>query len=531
MEILDLLIQHWDHVTSHVRDNRRVAAYRSHLQEVCSPISFLFRYSVRGNYAILDFLSACWNGRHHCQGSLAGYTTVHYPQHFKPVLVFFFYRFTSVAIVTTDFDALSKTLSGLMVSSCSYILFQSFLFVSDNSAFKEVETSVAGGFRVYNQFCVFVYTQMQAILPTSFLGSISNWDGYMQLGMSDDTLPVKTVDEFLQDKDLSDLLCRSKIPTPRKFAEQAISFYRYFIKLLLSCEMATSTFARGLSSFDEAVIRDGEEAQYEDSIQTLAGYFVQQRWISPHTKPVVVSEYCSLVTKVRTDKVSSPKEWVSFFSCYYELQCSVELFRLFKICCETLRSPCSPPPHFTVPLPGLKSSRMEFSSCVRSLQCSLSSIQKVESLFMSSAALPRAYELLNQGPGLLLKRKFSVWNLLSSTHFLKIGLLPTLESCYAKNVAVDSRTWITREKEPSLCSSRSSSNASSPVKSSPGKSSSEKNKQSAAASSVVTRSHFRSRSLIPVRLCLRQWLNLDYNFSAIVIAFSSFWLFNRKLES
>ena len=336
---------------------------------------------------------------------------------------------------------------------------------------------------------------MQTIFPTSFLGSISNWDNYMQLNMSEVTLPIKTVDEFLQDKDLSDLLYRSKIPTPRKFAEQAISFHRYFVKQLLSCEMVTSSFARGLLSFDEAVIRDGEEAQYEDSIQTLAGYFVQQRWISPHVKPVIVNEYCSLVSKFRADKVSSSKEWVSFISCYYELQCRLELFRLFKVCCESLRSPCCPPPNFVVPLPGLKSSKVEFSSCVRSLQCSLSSIQKVESLFLSTAALPRAYDLLNQGPGLLLKRKFSVWNLLSSTHFLKIGLLSTLESCYAKNVAVDSRTWITAEKKPSLCSSRSSSNASSPVKSfsaksspeksSPDKSSPDKTKQPVTADSSV----------------------------------------------
>ena len=210
------------------------------------------------------------------------------------------------------------------------------------------------------------------------------------------------------------------------------------------------------------------------SMKNLAGYFVQQRWISPHVKLVIVSEYCSLVTKFRADKVSSSKEWVSFISCYYELQCRLELFRLFKVCCDSLRSPCCPPPNFVVPLPGLKSSKVEFSSCVRSLQCSLSSTQKVESLFLSTAALPRAYDLLNQGPGLLLKRKFSVWNLLSSTHFLKIGLLSTLESCYAKNVAVDCRTWITAEKEPSLCSSRSSSNASSPVKSFSAKSSPEK---------------------------------------------------------
>ena len=206
------------------------------------------------------------------------------------------------------------------------------------------------------------------MFPTSFLGSISNWDNYMQLNMSGVTLPIKTVDELLQDKDLSDLLCRSMIPIPRRFAEQDISFYRYFIKQLLSCEMATSSFARGLSSFDEAVIRDGEETQYEVSIQTLVGYFVQQRWIPSHVKPIVVSEYCSLVTKIRADKISSSKEWVSFISCYYELQGRVELFRLFKVCCETLRSPCCPPPHFIVPLPGLNSRKMELSSCVRSIQ-------------------------------------------------------------------------------------------------------------------------------------------------------------------
>ena len=219
---------------------------------------------------------------------------------------------------------------------------------------------------------------------------------------------------------------------------------------MFSCEVTTSSFARGLSSFDEAGIRDGEEAQYEDSIQFLAGYLVQQRWISPHTKPVVISEFCSPVTKIRADKVHISQELVSFISCYYDLQCRVKFSRIFKIGSETLRSPCFPPLHFTVSLPGLKSTKIEFSSCVRRLQCSLSSIQKVERLFLSPTALPRTYELLNQGPGLLLTRKFSVWNYLSSTPFLKIGLLSTLESCYAENVAVDSRTWITGERTQPL---------------------------------------------------------------------------------
>ena len=140
---------------------------------------------------------------------------------------------------------------------------------------------------------------------------------------------------------------------------------------------------------------------------------------------------------------------------------------------------------------------MEFSSCVRSLQCSLSSIQKVQSLFLSTAALPHAYDLLNQGPGLLLKRKFSVWNLLSSTNFLKIGLLSTLEYCYAKNVAVDSRTWITAEKEPSLCSSRSSSNASSPVKSFSAKTSPEKSSHEKSSPDKIKQPNTADSSVAP----------------------------------
>ena len=260
-----------------------------------------------------------------------------------------------------------------------------------------------------------MYTQLLAILPASFLGHILNWDTFLSLDLNDDTLPYKTVDQFLQDPDFFVLLSGSKISTPRRFVGQAIAFYRYFTKLLLASDLASSTFARGLSSFDDAVIKDGTEAQYTDSIQLLASYFVHQKWIASHVKPVIVSEYCFLVTKVRADKVSNTKDWVSFFSCYYELQNRLQLFRLFRICCETLRSPCNPPKPFIVAVPGLKSDAQEFSSCVRSLQCSVASIQKVESLFLSAVAFPRAYDLLSRGPGLLHKRKFSVWHLLSST--------------------------------------------------------------------------------------------------------------------
>ena len=280
--------------------------------------------------------------------------------------------------------------------------------------------------------------------------------------MDDEKLVFKTVDEFLQDKDFSDRMQKSKIPTPRRFVSQVVSLYKCFIKKLLTSELATSSIARGLSSFDEVVVKVGNSAHYNDSIQLLCGYFVQQKWIAPS---VIVSKYSSLVTKFRLDKVDNgSKEWVSFFSRYYELQSRAELFRLFRICCETLRSPCQAPPLFTVSLVGLKSDVLEFNSAVRSLQCSIASIQKIESLFLASTSLPRAFVLLNQGPGLMHKRKFSMWNLLSSSYFHKIGIRVSLEACYKKSSADDETIWLsTADSVPS----RSSSATSTPSKTSP----------------------------------------------------------------
>ena len=80
-----------------------------------------------------------------------------------------------------------------------------------------------------------------------------------------------------------------------------------------------------------------------------------------------------------------------------------------------------------------------------------------ESLFLSIIALPRAYDLLSQGQGLLLKRKFPIWHLLSSTYFRKIGIIKTLESYSAKGSSADEGSWLASEdKDPSNSSRRSS---------------------------------------------------------------------------
>ena len=145
--------------------------------------------------------------------------------------------------------------------------------------------------------------------------------------------------------------------------------------MLLSCGLITSPFARGLFLLDETVMRDGSEAPYFDSFQLLCGYF---SWIAPHVKPVIMKGFCSLVTKFRGSKLSNSGKWIEFISCYYDLQSRVELFCLYKICCETLENPCIATPHFVVPKDGIKTDMLDFSPCVRSFQRSNSSIPKVE---------------------------------------------------------------------------------------------------------------------------------------------------------
>ena len=87
---------------------------------------------------------------------------------------------------------------------------------------------------------------------------------------------------------------------------------------------------------------------------------------------------------------------------------------------------------------------------------------------MDSAALPRAFELVKRGPSLILKRNFSVWNILSSTHFLKTGLLSSLNGYYAKKERINDRSWIVADETANLSPVRSSSAEGTPVKRVPG---------------------------------------------------------------
>ena len=109
-----------------------------------------------------------------------------------------------------------------MFDTVTQVVFNRYL-CSDNSAFKGVNgDSPPDGFRVYSAFTTFVYSQLQFILPDSFLGNISNWDHFMSIDLTSPDLPIKSVADFMQNKDFAKLVAESDLPTPTRFVEQAM---------------------------------------------------------------------------------------------------------------------------------------------------------------------------------------------------------------------------------------------------------------------------------------------------------------------
>ena len=134
-----------------------------------------------------------------------------------------------------------------------------------------------GGF---NQVSVFIYSQLQSILPFSTLGSISDWDGFLHLDLNQSGLPFKTADEYVQNEDFHRLVVVSKLQRPSNFVDQSIAFGKALCKQLLEHENVNSGLLRGLSTFDPAVILDGPEDHYTTAIEKLSSHFVSMKLIT-----------------------------------------------------------------------------------------------------------------------------------------------------------------------------------------------------------------------------------------------------------
>ena len=319
---------------------------------------------------------------------------------------------------------------------------------SDQSAFKDVFGVAGDGFRQYSAYATFVYSQLNSILPTSFLGDISNWNKFLSIDLTSADLPLKGPTEFLRDKDFANLVARAEIPTPTHFVEQAVCFYKHFCSLLLKHSIRKSKLIRGMSIFDESVIRHGEEANYRCECEQLCDYLSRYQWIPNSAKPLVLSEYCSFVEKFRSNDVSYDEDWVSFLSGFYELHCREHLHTVFKLCCLSSMDVSKLPPTFSFVLPELFSNLDDFESCVHTVQSSLSGIPNVTGLFNNPSTFAPIFSLLGRGKALLEDPDFSVWDVTSSCSGRRLRLFNRLDSRYTCTITEEERLWTCIDSVP-----------------------------------------------------------------------------------
>ena len=324
----------------------------------------------------------------------------------------------------------------------------------DQSAFKGVAgVSSPSNFRVYSSFATFVYSQLQTILPDSFLGDVSDWDRFLSINLSSPDLPLKTAAEILQNKDFARLITESNLPTPTHFAEQVLCFHKSFCELLLKHELCKSKLVRGFSVFDEAVLRYGEEVDYTHESEILCDYFIRQKWITSVTKPLILSEYRSFVEKFRSHEVSYEGDWVTFLANYYELHCRENLFTIFKLCCLSSSGVIVSPPNFILSVPELASDVNDFNSSVRCVQSSLVGIPNASELFTNPRTVSSVFSLLGREHVLFEDEHLSVWDVTSSCSSRRRRLVNQLDSRYTCTVTDEEKLWVSLQASPKSSSS------------------------------------------------------------------------------
>ena len=254
---------------------------------------------------------------------------------------------------------------------------------------------------MFNQFAVFVYSQLQNILPNSALGDTSDWDSFLLFDLDQQGLPFETPDEFVLNEDFHQLVLASKLPRPSKFVEQSIVFCKTICKQLLSHDLINSDLARGLSAFDVAVMFEGPEKHYVTAIEKLSAHFVSAGWITPSDKVKVTGQYRSLDTKLQANPIPDYDDWIHLLSSHYEIHCRPELFQVFKYSCLCLPPLVKMPAELIVPIASLESDKGAFRSCLRSLQASYLTVPHVSSLYRDPKSIARVFRLLGKGPDLL----------------------------------------------------------------------------------------------------------------------------------
>ena len=211
--------------------------------------------------------------------------------------------------------------------------------VVEDSAFSRVYNRLDTEFRLFNQFAVFTYSQLQNILLDSTLGNISDWDSFLTLDLDSTELPFKTADQFILNENYHRLVLASRLPRPGKFIEQSVSFCKAFCcKQLMTHDIVRSDLLRGLSAFDSSVILESPGDVYVAAIEKLSTHFGAVGLISSSDKIKAVCQYRSFVSILRSGTALNYDDLIQFLVTHYEVQCRPESPFLFeRTSCHTSR--------------------------------------------------------------------------------------------------------------------------------------------------------------------------------------------------
>ena len=213
----------WSHVVSHLRLADRIKAFRYHMKEVSFVYLSPIFHSLHPSYLFVSFQPKSLD------------ETIYKDKTYPAML--FLIRNVLLHCKFFKFSGCHRVLTPFSICLCL-----------DNSAIKDVYGLSPDIFRVYSAFATFTYSQLQAILPDSFLGEVSDWDHFLSIDLSSNSLPLKTAADFLRNRDFANLVAESDIPTPTHFVEQALCFCRNICALLLSHKVCKSKLVRDFPS-------------------------------------------------------------------------------------------------------------------------------------------------------------------------------------------------------------------------------------------------------------------------------------------
>ena len=264
------------------------------------------------------------------------------------------------------------------------------------------------GFRFFGQFCQFLYSMLQHLVPGASLPAVEHWDEYLDFSFT--TTNVVSVDDFLPGSVLREVLQRCKVATPTKFLELVMAFLRSFIQLLLGHSITKSRLLRGLSSFDPAILSQSTEEVYIESITALTNSLMASGWIAPGDRDLTIGEYRGYLLLVRETNTIFSEDFVAELLSDWRFQARPLLVRVFKLAYLCSYKIEVPEPDVVFNLPGMGMSRIHMVSLLNCLGSSCAYLANPENLFSSDSSLLHLRSLLDSRETIYTQRGYSIWD-------------------------------------------------------------------------------------------------------------------------